>query len=221
MTRMTRAIEPDGPLDWRDSPAVELSPILSAALDAFHENGFHGTSVRDIAARVGVTVPALYYHHRNKEMILFTLLDSSIDQMHRLCEAAVAEPVDEPPMVFFHLFESITRYMSRSGKISYLDSEMHSLSPELRQVYVDKRDAIEAMVLGEVEAGYAAGWFVHTSPRHTTRALLGMVQAIATWYRPDGDLSVDDVARLYRDIAAHTIGATPEVMALALKETGS
>lgn len=203
-------------LDWRDSPTIELSPILSAALEAFHENGFHGTSVRDIASRVGVTVPALYYHHENKEMILFALLDASIDRLHQLCLAAVAEPVDAPEERFFNLVEGITRYMSKSGRLSYLDAEIRSLTPSRREVYVAKRDAIESMVLSAVEDGVAAGAFAVTSPRDTTRALLGMVQAITTWYRPDGDLSVDDVAVAYRDIAGHTVGATPGVLARAL-----
>ena len=205
------------PLDWRESPSIVLSPILTCALDAFYENGFHGTSVRDIASRVGVTVPALYYHHENQEMILFTLLDSSIGQLHRMCESALAEPVDEPEMVFFNLIESITRYMSKSGKISYLDSEIRSLSPELRKVYVSKRDVVEAMVLAQVEAGFKSKVFELTSPRDTTRALLGMVQAITTWYKPEGNLTIDDVAAMYRDIAAHTVGATPEVLARAKK----
>lgn len=199
-------------LDWRESPRVELSLILSCALNAFYENGFHGTSVRDIASRVGVTVPALYYHHENKEMILFTLLDSSISQLYRLCEAAVSEPVEVPGMVFLNLVESITRYMTKSGKISYLDSEIRSLTPEHRSVYVSKRDAVEAMVFAEIQAGYDANLFGLTSPRSTTRALLGMVQAITTWYDPQGDLTVDDVALMYRDIAAHTVGAKPEVL---------
>ena len=64
---------------WRTSPTPELSPILSASLDAFSEHGYHGTTVRDIAKRVGVTVPALYYHHENKEGLLFALLDTGIE----------------------------------------------------------------------------------------------------------------------------------------------
>lgn len=207
---------PPPTLPWRESPGIELSTILRAALDAFHENGFHGTSVRDIAGRVGVTVPALYYHHENKEMILFALLDASIERLQQLCDAAVAEPTESREDVFFHLFECITRYMTTSGKLSYLDSEIRSLSPALREVYVAKRDAIEAMLQAEVEAGIASGAFAVTSPRDTTRALLGMVQAITTWYRPDGDLTVDDVAAAYSDIAAHTVGATPAVLARVL-----
>lgn len=63
--------------DWRILEPMQLSPILTAALDAFYETGFHGTSVREIARRVGVTVPALYYHHENKEGLLIALLELS------------------------------------------------------------------------------------------------------------------------------------------------
>jgi len=53
--------------DWRLYEPLELTPILTAALEAFYEHGFHGTTVRDIARRVGQTVPSLYYHHDSKE----------------------------------------------------------------------------------------------------------------------------------------------------------
>ncbi len=61
--------------EWRRLEPLELSPILSAALDAFYEKGFHGASVRDIARRVGVTVPALYYHYDSKEGLLVALVE--------------------------------------------------------------------------------------------------------------------------------------------------
>ncbi len=41
--------------------------LLDAALEAFSENGFKGTSTRDIAARAGVHHPLITYHFRNKE----------------------------------------------------------------------------------------------------------------------------------------------------------
>jgi hypothetical protein len=49
---------------WRETGPLELAPILQAALDALYENGFHGTPVRDIARRVGDTLPALYCHRQ-------------------------------------------------------------------------------------------------------------------------------------------------------------
>lgn len=47
--------------------------ILDAALDLFAENGFFGTSMREIAARVSVRESALYHHFPSKEDILRTL----------------------------------------------------------------------------------------------------------------------------------------------------
>jgi AcrR family transcriptional regulator len=205
--------EPPVPaLDWRVSPRLELTPILSAALDAFYQSGYHGTSVRDIARRVGVTVPALYYHHENKEAILFALLERSIDHLRALCDLAQQEAGDDVEQRFFNLVECLVRYTARSSKIAYLDGEIRSLSPELRGVYADKRHEIEMMVLDTTEAGVSAGLFDVTFPRDTVRALLGMIQAIATWFRPGGPLTVDEVADRYKDIAGRTIGASPELI---------
>ncbi len=75
---MTAQPEPEFSGDWRVFEPLQLGPILEHALEAFGENGFHGTTVRDLARRVGVTVPALYYHHENKEAVLVTLLDAAV-----------------------------------------------------------------------------------------------------------------------------------------------
>jgi len=209
---MSHASEAHDVPHWRDSPALELSPILEAALDAFYEHGYHGTSVRELAARVGVTVPALYYHHENKEAILFALLNASIERLLAGCLEAYAEAAGDPELQFFNLVECAARFMAASGKVAFLDAEIRSLSPELRAGYSAKRDQIESMLLKSLQAGVRTGIFSVTEPRDTSRALLGMIQAIATWYRPDGDLSPDDVAARYVDIAAHTVGATPAIL---------
>jgi AcrR family transcriptional regulator len=61
--------------------ATSLSPeasstrerILDVALDLFTEKGFDGTSLREIAERLGVTKAALYYHFASKDDILLAL----------------------------------------------------------------------------------------------------------------------------------------------------
>src|SRR5580692_1433698 len=47
--------------------------ILNVALDLFTEKGYDGTSLREIAERLGVTKAALYYHFASKEDILMAL----------------------------------------------------------------------------------------------------------------------------------------------------
>jgi AcrR family transcriptional regulator len=198
-------VEPDY-LQWRTMPRRELSPILQGALDAFHENGYHGASIRDLARRVGITVPAIYYHHPSKESLLFALLDTSIGHLRRMCGAAAAEG-GSPLESLDNLVLCLVRYTAQSGKVAYLHSEMRSLDPEHRRAYVEQRDAVEAMVREAVEAGVTSGDMHVDDPRGTTRAILGMVQSIATWYDPDGPVTVDELAAEHVLHARRLVGA--------------
>jgi AcrR family transcriptional regulator len=201
----------DGTLavDWRSSDGPELSPTLLVALDAFYENGYHGTSVRDIARRVGVTVPALYYHHENKQAILVALLDHSILAITEQCRAALAAAGDEPAKRFANLIECLVLYMAHHRKNAAMDAEIRALSPEHRTRYAAQRRVVEDMLTAAVKDGVDIGVFSVAVPRDTSRALLGIIQAIATWYVPGGRVTPKALARSYLDIAWHTAGALP------------
>ena len=203
------------PPDWRAPGEPELTPILRAALEAFSEVGYHGAPVRDIAARVGVTVPTLYYYHENKEAILFSLLDVSITRLHGLCQAALADAVDSPEARFLNLVECVVIYMANAGKLARLDAEIRVLSPALRKIYSAKRHEIETIFVQVIDSGVQTGVFQVLSPADTARALLGMYQAIPTWFQPRGRVNAPELARRYKDISAHTVGAPPAVIAMA------
>jgi TetR/AcrR family transcriptional regulator, cholesterol catabolism regulator len=192
---------------WRQADDEELTPILSVARDLFHEVGFHGTTVRDIAGRVGVTVPTLYYHHANKEAILADLLDRSIRSVIGRCEQALAEAGDGPADRFRNLIECLALYMASHRKSAGMDAEIRALSDEARKQYSAQRRQVETMLVDTIEEGVAAGVFEVTSPRDTGRALLGMIQAITVWFDPErGRLTATELADRYVDIAKHTVG---------------
>ena len=192
---------------WRLADDEELTPILSTARDCFYETGFHGTSVRDIARLVGVTVPALYYHHANKEAILAALLNRSIESVIGRCEQALSEAGSDPADRFRNLIECLALYMANHRKSAAMDAEIRALSPAARRQYSAKRRRVEQMLVDTIEEGTATGIFEVTSPRDTGRALLGMVQAITLWFEPDrGQLTATELAARYTDIASHTVG---------------
>jgi AcrR family transcriptional regulator len=197
----------DSPGAWRQADDEELTPILSAARDLFYEVGFHGTTVREIAGRVGVTVPALYYHHANKEAILTALLDRSIISVIERCEQALAEAADDPVHRLRNLIECLTLYMANHLKSAAMDAEIRALSPAARKDYSAQRRRVELMLVHTIEQGVAAGVFAVTSPSDTGRALLGMIQAITVWFSPGrGRLTAPELAARYIDIAEHTVG---------------
>ena len=192
---------------WRTADDEDLSPILATARDLFYDVGFHGTTVRDIAGRVGVTVPALYYHHANKEAILAALLDRSISNVIERCEQALSEAGDDPASRFRNLIECLALYMANHRKSAAMDAEIRALSPAARKLYSIQRRRVEQMVEDTISRGVAAGVFDVTSPSDTGRALLGMIQAITLWFRPGGGrLTAPELALRYVDIAERTVG---------------
>lgn len=193
---------------WRsaDEADDQITPILSHALDLFFELGYHGTSVRDIARRAGLTVPALYYHHENKEAMLYRLLDGSISSVTERCRQATKEAGDEPDDMFRNIIECLALYMTQHGKRAAMDAEIRALGPRNRRRYTAKRAVIEKMVESAISDGVTQGIFEISSARETTRAILGMIWAITVWYKPGGKMSPADVAASYVDIALHTVG---------------
>jgi AcrR family transcriptional regulator len=71
--------------------------LLDAALDAFSENGFLGTSTRNIAERAGVHHPLITYHFRNKEELWRAAADRIFSEFNAALAAAAAELAGECP----------------------------------------------------------------------------------------------------------------------------
>src|SRR5580658_2479085 len=107
--------------DWQTySESEDLPPILFHSLDAFVANGYHATTVRDVARRLGQTVPAIYYYYENKQALLMALLSLSIDDLVSRCERAAAEEPDDPLARFGKIIRCIILYSTHRRKFALL-----------------------------------------------------------------------------------------------------
>ena len=70
---------------------VTQQKLLDAAVEAFSENGFKGTSTRDIAERAGVHHPLITYHFKNKDQLWRAAADHIFSAFTRSLAAAVEE----------------------------------------------------------------------------------------------------------------------------------
>src|SRR6186713_1082118 len=95
-------------VDWRRFDELELPPVLDAALEAFVEHGYHGATVRDIANRLGATIPAIYYRYENKQDLLFTLLKGFLVEVQQRSKAAVEAAGDDPAVQLENLVTMLT-----------------------------------------------------------------------------------------------------------------
>jgi AcrR family transcriptional regulator len=65
--------------------------IMEVALDLFTQRGYDGTSMRDIAAELGLSPGAFYHHFPSKEAVLVALCQPLVDGMARFAEQAAKD----------------------------------------------------------------------------------------------------------------------------------
>ncbi len=202
-------LESDLSSDWRHYSELELHPILAAAVEEFRQHGYHGSTVRDIVARVGVTLPSLYYHYGSKQGILMTLLTGSMHDLLVRCRRAVDQAGPRSEDRLSNYVESLALYITNRYNLAFLDFELRGLEDDDRVRYVAQRDELRMMLRTIVADGIAEEVFTTGYPVEASRAVLSMCSAIADWYRPDGPLDAPEVARRYIQLALGLLGYQP------------
>jgi AcrR family transcriptional regulator len=76
---------------------ITQQKLLDAAIEAFSENGFKGTSTRDIADRAGVHHPLITYHFKNKDLLWRTAADRIFRDFRRSLAASLEDHRNECP----------------------------------------------------------------------------------------------------------------------------
>lgn len=195
-------------IDTTPSALTPLSPILEAAQECFVEQGYHGTSIRVIAARAGLSVPGLYHHYRSKQQMLQDLMKHAMTSLYRQSEDALAAAETDPLAQFNALVGCLVRFHAFERAPAFIAySEIRSLDEEARREHIARRDAQQRLMDQVIEAGVAAGEFSTPHPTEASRAIVTMCTSVAQWYRMDGPLTPDELVDRYLVIARMTIGA--------------
>jgi AcrR family transcriptional regulator/transcriptional regulator with XRE-family HTH domain len=192
--------------DWRHYGPLELDPALAAALSAFVDYGYHGSTMRTIAGRAGLSVSGLYHYYESKYEMLVALLDLTMQDLDARMRAARLEGADPVGRVAL-LVECLALFHSHQRETAFLGaSEMRSLQPEEHARLAAIRRAQQQMLDDEVAAAVATGQLRSTTPKDAARAVVTMCTAIVQWYRPDGPTSPEQLAARYVGFALDLLG---------------
>jgi AcrR family transcriptional regulator/DNA-binding XRE family transcriptional regulator len=183
--------------DWRKYEPLDFDPVLRAALDEFLAIGYHGATVRGIAARCGLSVPGIYHYYTSKQQMLVTILDLTMKEL--LLRARTARDEGRDPVHRFSLLvENLALFHTHRRELGFVGaSEMRAFDTENRQKIAGLRTAQQRMVDHEVEDAVRQGRFRADHPHEAARAVVTMCTALPTWWRPDGPLSPEQVAEQY------------------------
>lgn len=176
--------------------------ILGAAAELFLENGFEATSVNAIARAAQVSVPALYWHFESKTDICFSFL---VLYMGAFTEAVLGEPDEGAPEERLRAFvrtyvraSLIDREGSTAYEKLYTFGQLSTvLDDEHRERLVTLERRVVERLRSILQDGKDAGVFVFGDVKLTAFAIATACESTYHWYRPEGPLSVDEVADEY------------------------
>lgn len=182
--------------------------ILRAAVEVMGEDGYEGSSIRDMAARAGVSVAALYYHFPSKLALLREFLDEAHDvtlnRLHRRLAAADPSPagqLDElvATLIATHLHDGFARLASNVALREYT-----RLAPPERAAIDDKRRRLLLLAEAVVEGGRRTGAFTCEEPLETARAVVTLCTSLVEPFA-EMQRTMPEVIELYQGFARRLV----------------
>lgn len=182
--------------------------IRTAAAALFHEKGFNGTSMADLANMVGITKSSLYHHYPKKQALLSEIIELTVSRVTPLVrEIAESDlPVKERlgQAVALHTVEGIR---DQDAQACFVE-EGRYLDAEFMTAHVIKRDEYERIFRQLFEEGIASGDFLQQDSALAVKAILGMCNSVVRWYRPGGSHAPDEIAAEFAGLAVRGASGT-------------
>jgi AcrR family transcriptional regulator len=191
-------------LEHRQEPRQE---ILRAAARLFQQQGYDATSMNDVAAALKLSKGGLYHHFQSKDEILYNIMSHAMDiteqrviNVVRHIDGASVTGAEERLRTLIRLHIEVV-LSPEDREITVMLHENHPLSPALRRkINGRKKDYVVFVenLIADVQRKRNSSSPV--TPRAAAFALLGMINWIYQWYKPDGPLTGDALVEQYTDI---------------------
>jgi AcrR family transcriptional regulator len=194
---------------WEGLPATSRR-LIEAATEAFAERGYHATTTRDIANRVGMSPAALYVHFPSKVALLGQISRLGHEAAAQLIETAIDGAPADPVSRLREAAAAFAAWHAEHHRVARIvQHELAALPPDDLETVQRLRRSIERRVEDELTAGVAAGVMSVGDTRAVTRAILSLTVDVARWYDPSGRDTPEAIGALYADLAARMVGAGP------------
>jgi len=178
----------------RETLVDSRQEILRTAARLFQQRGYDATSMNDVAAALKLSKGGLYHHFQSKDEILFEIMNHAME----ITQERVLGPVRGIADPEERLRALIRRHMEvvlspRDREITVMLHENHPLPPALRKrINQRKKEYIHFVegLIAEVQTKSQRTRQTKgaVSPRAAAFALLGMINWIYQWYKPEGEL---------------------------------
>jgi AcrR family transcriptional regulator len=194
---------------------IKRDAVLQTAAHLFLERGYRRTSMSQLATRLKITKPALYYYFRNKEEILVECYRAGILVIEGLLDKAAVSHGKGIDKVKAYLKAYATAIVTHDFGRCVATLDDAELSPTTRREVRALKRRIDDALRGYVEEGIRDGSVAPCNAKLASFAAAGAINWIGTWYRSDGGLSAAEIASEFAQLLTSGLGrsdsATPDL----------
>lgn len=167
----------------RGRPGYDLDTVLRVAAQTFTERGYDGTSMEDLARKLGITKSAIYHHVSGKDELLRLATNRALDGLTAV--------IDEAATVDGRAIDRLEHVVRRSVEVLVAELPFVTLllrvrgnTPVERRAIARRREIDHALSTLVAQAEAAGDVRPDVDPAITARLLFGMVNSLVEWYRP-------------------------------------
>ena len=174
--------------------------ILAVAEKMFAERGYHATSVRDIAEALSIKAGSLYAHIDNKEDLLWEMLNAAADRFFAAVRPTIESdliPLEKLRRVIAAHVDVVTSNVTSAAVYS---TQWRHLNEPRRGEFAARRDSYEKMFRDLLRDCIRAGAVADVDEKFATLLILSSINWIYQWYRVDGPMTPQEIARKLTDM---------------------
>ena len=184
--------------------------VMAAAIKVFHSKGFAAATVQDVADEVGVLKGSLYHYISSKEDLLFRVLKESHDQAAGIMAEVTALDVAPLERLRAYLQKMHLWYLNNHERASvYLNQSRHLTGANREEVRTQARNLEHFLRELLAEARGSGALRQDLDLRLAAYFLLGALNSLPNWYRPDRGYSPETIATTYTEMALRSLLPDP------------
>jgi len=180
--------------------------IIETALRLFEAYGYHGVTVDRIVTECNTSKGGFYHNFKSKDELLYHIHDVFISYVLDKAKDAY-QNYSTPTARLCAIIQSFVKVFDLyKPHITVFYQESVYLKPEYSQKINDKREQYKQVIFQVLREGVEAGEFRPELPVEITgMSIIGMVNWTYKWFKKDGSMTIEEIAKIYTDLILHSI----------------
>ncbi|HUO45776.1 MAG TPA: TetR/AcrR family transcriptional regulator [Acidimicrobiia bacterium] len=181
--------------------------VVRAAGRLFAERGYHGTSMRDLAAELGLLGSSLYSHITSKEDLLVEVVERGGSLFHASAARAVNTGGAAADRLTALVAGHIDVVLDHFDEVRTFLNEASALDQSHRSRVLAARNRYESAFRQVLEEGKGDGSFnPDLDPKLAAIFILSILNAVERWYRPSGQVDRKELVGRILEFTTSGIG---------------